>query len=55
VKLAVIGLGSIGRRHLGNFHSVGVETLVAYDTVAAQRAAAAAQFPSSSVRPRTRI
>ena len=31
MKIAIIGLGSIGRRHLGNFHAIGVETLHAYD------------------------
>ena len=49
MKLAIIGLGSIGRRHLGNFHTVGVETLAAYDADPAQRAAAAAQFPFATV------
>lgn len=49
MKLAVVGLGSIGRRHLGNFHSVGVETLAAYDAQAAQREAAAALFPFATV------
>ena len=30
MKIAVLGLGSIGRRHLGNFHTIGgVERLVA--------------------------
>jgi predicted dehydrogenase len=51
VKLAVIGLGSIGRRHLQNFRAVGVETLSAYDAVPAQRAAAARQFPFAEVTP----
>jgi len=49
VKLAIIGLGSIGRRHLGNFRAVGVETLAAYDIDAAQREAARAQFPFAAV------
>jgi predicted dehydrogenase len=49
VKIAIVGLGSIGRRHLGNFHTVGVETLAAYDAMPAQRAAAAAQFPFATV------
>ena len=49
MKLAIIGLGSIGRRHLGNFHTVGVDTLTAYDADPAQRAAAAAQFPFATV------
>ena len=49
MKLAIIGLGSIGRRHLGNFHAVGVETLTAYDVDAAQREAARAQFPFAGI------
>ena len=49
MKIAIVGLGSIGRRHLGNFHTVGVETLAAYDAMPAQRAAAAAQFPFATV------
>jgi predicted dehydrogenase len=51
VKLAIIGLGSIGRRHLGNFNAVGVDTLVGYDAAPAQRTAAAAQFPFAAVVP----
>jgi predicted dehydrogenase len=51
VKLAVVGLGSIGRRHLENFHAVGVEVLAAYDVAPAQREAAAAQFPFVKVTP----
>ena len=51
MKIAVIGLGSIGRRHLGNLHTVGVEALQAYDVTEAQRAAAAAQFPYARVTP----
>ena len=49
MKLAIVGLGSIGRRHLGNFHTVGVETLAAYDADPAQRAAATVQFPFATV------
>lgn len=49
MKLAIVGLGSIGRRHLGNFHALGVEALSAYDVAPAQREAAAAQFPFSAV------
>ena len=49
MKLAVIGLGSIGRRHLGNFHTVGVDSLTAWDVVPEQRAAAASQFPFAKV------
>jgi len=45
MKLAILGLGSIGRRHLQNFKTVGVDTLTAYDASAAQRETAAAQFP----------
>ena len=49
MKIAIVGLGSIGRRHLGNFHTVGAETLAVYDAMPAQRAAAAAQFPFATV------
>jgi predicted dehydrogenase len=49
VKLAIVGLGSIGRRHLGNFRAVGVETLTAYDSSPAQREAATRQFPFAHV------
>jgi predicted dehydrogenase len=44
VKVAIIGLGSIGRRHLQNFAGVGVEHLTGYDVQAAAREAAASQF-----------
>ena len=49
MKLAIIGLGSIGRRHLGNFHTVGVEALTGWDAAPAARADAAAQFPFARV------
>jgi len=49
MKIAIVGLGSIGRRHLGNFRAAGVETLTAYDADAAQRKAVAAQFPFADV------
>jgi len=49
VKLAIIGLGSIGRRHLGNFHTVGVKDLTAWDADAGARNAALAQFPFANV------
>jgi predicted dehydrogenase len=49
VKLAIIGLGSIGRRHLGNFRTVGVESLSAWDIAAEARAAAVTQFPFATV------
>ena len=49
MKLAILGLGSIGRRHLQNFHTIGVETLAGYDASAAQRTSAAAQFPFLAV------
>jgi len=52
VKLAIIGLGSIGRRHLGNFHVAGATTLTAYDRDPQQRAAAVAQFPFATVTDR---
>ena len=45
MKIAVIGLGSIGRRHLGNLHTLGVDALHAYDASESQRTAASAQFP----------
>jgi predicted dehydrogenase len=51
MRIAVIGLGSIGRRHLGNLHAVGVETLHAYDAAEAQREAATTQFPYARVTP----
>ena len=51
MKIAVIGLGSIGRRHLGNFHAIGVETLQAYDATETQRHAAEAQFPYARITP----
>ena len=51
MKIAVIGLGSIGRRHLGNLRAIGVETLHAYDAAEAQRTASAAQFPDAHVMP----
>ena len=51
VKLAIVGLGSIGRRHLQNFRSIGVEELAAYDAAPAQRESAAAQFPFACVTP----
>jgi predicted dehydrogenase len=51
MKIAVIGLGSIGRRHLGNLRTIGVEVLHAYDVTEAQRAASAAQFPYAQVMP----
>ena len=50
MKIAVIGLGSIGKRHLGNFHSVGAD-VVGYDAVPAQREAAARQFPYAAIAP----
>ena len=49
MKLAIIGLGSIGRRHLGNFHSVGVKDLAAWDSDAGARNAVLAQFPFANV------
>lgn len=51
MKLAIVGLGSIGRRHLQNFYTVGAETLVAYDSEPAQREAAASQFRFAKVVP----
>jgi len=49
VKLAIIGLGSIGRRHLANFHAVGVENLTAWDVDAAALSAAKRDFPFATV------
>jgi predicted dehydrogenase len=49
VKLAIVGLGSIGRRHLQNFRAVGVATLAAYDAAPDQREAAARLFPFATV------
>ena len=49
MKIAILGLGSIGRRHLGNFRVAGVETLTAYDAAAAQREAAAKDFPFATI------
>jgi predicted dehydrogenase len=49
MKIAVVGLGSIGRRHLGNLRAIGVEALQAYDAMETQREAAAAQFPYARV------
>ena len=51
MKLAIVGLGSIGRRHLQNFRAVGVEELTAYDAAPEQRDASARQFPFASVAP----
>jgi predicted dehydrogenase len=49
MKIAVLGLGSIGRRHLQNFQAVGVEELVAHDLSADQRQAARGQFPFATI------
>ena len=49
MKFAIVGLGSIGRRHLQNFHAVGVEPLTAYDVDPRQREAAVTQFPFARV------
>jgi predicted dehydrogenase len=51
MNIAVIGLGSIGRRHLGNFHAIGVETLRAYDASETQRHALGTQFPYARITP----
>jgi len=51
MNIAVIGLGSIGRRHLGNFHTIGVEGLQAYDASETQRHALATQFPYARITP----
>jgi predicted dehydrogenase len=49
VKLAIIGLGSIGRRHLQNFRALGGATLAAYDAAPDQREAAARLFSFATV------
>ena len=49
MRIAVIGLGSIGRRHLGNFRTAGVDDLVAYDAAPAAREAAQKDFPFARV------
>jgi predicted dehydrogenase len=49
VRIVVIGLGSIGRRHLGNFRTAGAEDLVAYDAAPAAREAAQKDFPFARV------
>lgn len=51
MKLAIVGLGSIGRRHLENFRNIGVDALTAYDDSPAQRESAAAQFPFARIAP----
>jgi predicted dehydrogenase len=50
MKVAIFGLGSIGRRHLQNFQAIGVDTLTAYDASPAQRESAAAQYPFLRVK-----
>jgi predicted dehydrogenase len=49
LRIAVIGLGSIGRRHLGNFRTAGAQDLVAYDAALAAREAAQKDFPFARV------
>ena len=49
MKIAVLGLGSIGRRHLGNFQAAGVDRLIAYDVSPDQREAARRQFPFATI------
>src|SRR6202008_776562 len=49
MKIAIPGLGSIGRRHLGNFRIAGVEALTAYEAAPAQREAAAKDFPFATI------
>jgi len=49
MKIAILGLGSIGRRHLGNFRVAGAETLTACDAAPAQRDAAATDFPFATI------
>ncbi|PYN96830.1 MAG: hypothetical protein DMD91_19755 [Candidatus Rokuibacteriota bacterium] len=49
MKIAILGLGSIGRRHLQNFQSIGVDTVTAYDSSSEQRAAARRQFAGATI------
>jgi predicted dehydrogenase len=49
MRIAVLGLGSIGRRHLQNFHAAGADDLAVYDVAAERRTAAGAQFPFAQV------
>ena len=49
MKIAVLGLGSIGRRHLQNFQAAGAARLTAYDVSPEQRDAARRQFPFATV------
>ena len=49
MKLAIVGLGSIGRRHLQNFGTVGVDVLTAYDAAAEARETAGRMFPFATV------
>ena len=50
LKIAIIGLGSIGKRHLGNFHAVGAD-VVGFDASPAQREAVGRQFPYAAIAP----
>src|SRR5262249_31356422 len=49
MKIAILGLGSIGRRHLGNFRTAGVKTLTAYDVAPAARGGAARDFAFATI------
>lgn len=51
MKLAIIGAGAIGRRHLGNLHRLGVEELRVYDEDPAQLGRVSEQFPWAAVAP----
>lgn len=46
LKVAVLGCGSIGRRHLRNLAALGVEEVVAFDPSAQARQAAVADAPA---------
>lgn len=43
-KFLVVGCGSIGRRHLGNLQSLGVDEIIAFDVVEERRHAVAEKF-----------
>ncbi len=47
MRIAIIGCGSIGRRHLANLVQLGYRDILACDPVAAARAAVAAEFGAS--------
>jgi predicted dehydrogenase len=48
LRIAVLGCGSIGRRHLRNLHGLGARQLLAFDPSPEARAAAVAETPVPS-------